>query len=170
MFAPTDAAFVALPPGALTTLLKAENVGLLTQILRYHVVSGAVLSADLTDGLEVETLNGASLAIGVDTTVTVNGIVVLIADVKADNGVIHVIGQVLLPPDLDLPPSIVGIAARGGFNTLVDALQAADLVDALKGEGPFTVFAPTEEAFAKLPNGVLEFLLKNHDILATVLS
>jgi transforming growth factor-beta-induced protein len=164
---------LALPPGALTTLLKAENVGLLTQTLTYHVVSGAVLSTDLTDGLEVASLNGATLAIGVDNTtatVTVNNATVSPADVLADNGVIHVIGQVLLPPDLVLPPSVVEIATSGNFSTLGAALQASGVDADISGPGPFTVFAPTEEAFANLPIGALEFLLRNTDILAAVLS
>lgn len=171
MFAPTDNAFLALPPGALTTLLKAENVELLTTILEYHVVLEPVLlSIELTNGKVVETLNGATLAIGVDnTTVTVNNVTVSAVDVSANNGVIHAIDQVLFPPDLVLPPSVVEIATSGNFSTLGAALQAAGLVDALSGEGPFTVFAPTNEAFAKLPTGVLEFLLRNADILKSLL-
>jgi uncharacterized surface protein with fasciclin (FAS1) repeats len=172
VFAPTDTAFSeSLPPGAVRFLLKDENVGLLTQVVEYHVVEDAILlSADLMDGQEVVTLSGATLAIGVDNmTVTVNNVTVSSADVEADKGVIHVIDQVLLPPDLVLPPSIVDIATSGDYPTLVAALGAADLVATLSGEGPFTVFAPTEEAFAKLPTGALEFLLRNPDILKEIL-
>jgi transforming growth factor-beta-induced protein len=170
VFAPTDAAFELLPPGSVATLLKPENVELLRTILTYHVVVGSVLSSELEDGQQVETVNGATLAIGVDgSTVTVNAIEVSLADVAADNGVIHVVGQVLLPPGLVLPPSIVEIATSGAYPTLVAALGAADLVATLSGEGPFTVFAPTEDAFAKLPIGALQFLLRNPDILKEIL-
>jgi transforming growth factor-beta-induced protein len=176
VFSPTDAAFLALPPEALTTLLKAENVELLTEILTYHVFSGAVLSTDLTDGQEVETLNpAANLTIGVDNTtetvtVTVNNVVVSPADVLADNGVIHVIDQVLLPPGLRLPlPSIVEIATSGDFPTLAAALQSTGLDDVLAGPGPFTVFVPTEGAFAKLPTRYLDLFVRNPVIFASLL-
>ena len=76
-----------------------------------------------------------------------------VADVKASNGVIHAIDTVIMPVDKD----IVTVAGEAGsFNTLAKALQAAGLVETLKGKGPFTVFAPTDEAFAKLPPGTLE--------------
>jgi transforming growth factor-beta-induced protein len=171
VFAPTDAAFAALSPGALTTLLKPDNLQLLTDILTYHVVEGTVLSTDLSDGLEVDTLNpDATLIIGVGTTVTVNNVIVSSPDVLADNGVIHIIDQVLIPPGLVLPLSIVEIATKGDFPTLAIALKAAGLVATLAGEGPFTVFAPNEAAFAKVDSEALNFLLRNTGILATVLS
>jgi uncharacterized surface protein with fasciclin (FAS1) repeats len=88
---------------------------------------------------------------------------VIITDIEASNGVIHVIDSVLLPPSEEAATETMDIvdtaAADGRFTTLVSAVQAADLVDTLKGEGPFTVFAPTDEAFAALPEGTLETLL-----------
>ena len=87
--------------------------------------------------------------------VYINDAEVIITDIMASNGIIHVIDAVLLPKE-----DIVDTAIEDGrFTTLVAALQAADLVETLKGEGPFTVFAPTDDAFAKLPAGTVESLL-----------
>jgi transforming growth factor-beta-induced protein len=98
VFAPTDAAFDALPDGTLADLL-ADPTGELAEILQYHVVSGKVMSGDLTDGMKVETLQGDSIMIEIDgEDVTVNGASVTMADLEAQNGVVHVIDAVLLPP------------------------------------------------------------------------
>ncbi len=97
VFAPTDAAFEALPAGTLDDLLADPEA--LTDVLTYHVVDGDVMSSDLSDGMEVEALNGGTLTIGVDgDTVTVNDATVTSADIVASNGVIHVIDTVLVPP------------------------------------------------------------------------
>jgi uncharacterized surface protein with fasciclin (FAS1) repeats len=97
VFAPTDAAFEALPEGTLEALLLPENRDQLTQILTYHVVEGEVRSTDLASG-EVETLAGAPVSVMVgDTEVTINQATVVAADIEASNGVIHVIDAVLLP-------------------------------------------------------------------------
>ncbi len=99
VFAPTDEAFAALPEGTLETLLEEENLDQLTAILTYHVVPGMVTSEDIEPG-EVETVEGSVLTIAVeDGTVMVNDATVVTADVKASNGVIHVIDTVLLPPE-----------------------------------------------------------------------
>ena len=95
VFAPKDEAFAALPEGTVEALL--EDIPALTAILTYHVVPGAVMSGDLTDGMMAETVNGASVTIGVGDTVTVDGATVIQADIEASNGVIHVIDQVILP-------------------------------------------------------------------------
>jgi uncharacterized surface protein with fasciclin (FAS1) repeats len=101
VFAPIDAAFEDLPEGALDTLAE-DPEGDLRQVLLYHVVQGLVLSTDLSDGMTVETLHGASLTISVtDDGVMVNGANVIQADIMAANGVIHLIDAVLLPPDED---------------------------------------------------------------------
>ncbi|OKH33394.1 beta-Ig-H3/fasciclin [Calothrix sp. HK-06] len=101
VFAPTDAAFAELPQDAVRDLLKPENKEVLVKILTYHVVSGQVLSSDLKSG-EVKSLQGGSIGVKVDpsTGVTVNDAKVVQPDVKASNGVIHVINKVILPPDL----------------------------------------------------------------------
>jgi LPXTG-motif cell wall-anchored protein len=98
VFAPTNEAFDALPEGTLDALL-ADPEGDLAQILLYHVVDGAVMSGDLSDGMEVETLQGETLTIRIEgDTVMVNGSTVVIPDIETANGVIHVIDSVLLPP------------------------------------------------------------------------
>jgi uncharacterized surface protein with fasciclin (FAS1) repeats len=101
IFAPTDAAFAALPAGLLDKLLLPENKELLVKILTYHVVSGQVLAADVTAG-DVATVEGQTITIAVDGGVTVNGANVVTTDVLASNGVIHVIDAVILPPDVDV--------------------------------------------------------------------
>lgn len=100
VFAPTDDAFAALPPGVLDALLLPENKETLAKILTYHVVPGTVLAADVTDG-DVATVEGQSVTLSTADGVTVNGAKVVQADVMADNGVIHVIDAVILPPDVD---------------------------------------------------------------------
>jgi len=99
VFAPTDAAFAALPAGTVEELLKPENKDKLTAILTYHVVAGKVMSGDLSDGMTAATVNGANITIGTTGGVTVNGANVTQADIEASNGVIHVIDAVILPPE-----------------------------------------------------------------------
>ncbi|MCD7059924.1 fasciclin domain-containing protein [Pelagibacterium xiamenense] len=99
VFAPTDAAFAALPEGTLDTLLMPENKDQLTAILTYHVVPGEVMAADVVELSEAETLNGELIEISIDgDTVKINNAQVEVADIEASNGVIHVIDAVLLPP------------------------------------------------------------------------
>ena len=101
VFAPTNAAFDALPEGLLEKLLLPENVAVLTAILSYHVVPGKVMSADVTAG-DVATVEGSTIAITTDGGVKVNGANVVSVDVAASNGVIHVIDQVIVPPTVDV--------------------------------------------------------------------
>jgi len=162
VFAPTDAAFDALPDGTLEALL-ADPTGQLQQILLYHVLEGQVQAADVTNGLTATTLQGADVSFAIDgSTVTINDATIVATDIMASNGVIHVIDAVILPPEeaaADLLDIVDTAIAAGDFDTLVQAVQAAGLEDALRGEGPFTVFAPTDAAFAALPDGTLEALL-----------
>ncbi len=185
VFAPTDEAFAKLPAETLAAAL-ADPEGLLTQVLLYHVVPGKVMSTDLSDGLEAATAQGESVAFTVaDGMAMVNDAHIVAADIETANGVIHVIDTVILPPSIagagasEAPMAEASAAeaaateeaaapaadivdtavAAGNFSTLVAAVQAAGLVDALKGEGPFTVFAPTDEAFAKLPQATIDALL-----------
>lgn len=101
VFAPTDAAFAALPQDALQELLKPENKDILVKILSYHVVPGNVTSTDLKSG-EVKTVEGGPVNVQVDSAkgVTVNDAKVVQPDIKASNGIIHAIDKVILPPDL----------------------------------------------------------------------
>jgi uncharacterized surface protein with fasciclin (FAS1) repeats len=98
VFAPTDEAFSALPAGTVEDLLKPENKDKLAKILTYHVVAGKVLSGDLKDDTKAATVNGAAIAVDLDNGVSINDAKVVTADVAADNGVIHVIDKVLMPP------------------------------------------------------------------------
>ena len=97
VFAPTDEAFAALPEGTVDNLLMPENKDQLVDILSYHVVDGAVMSSDLTDGMEATALNDGTLMIGTEGGVTVNDVNVVTPDIEASNGVIHVIDGVLMP-------------------------------------------------------------------------
>jgi len=98
IFAPTNAAFAALPAGTVEGLLKPESKDKLTSILTYHVVAGNVLSSQLTDGQKVKTLNGQELTVAIKGgVVTINGIKVVAADLAGTNGVIHVVEGVILP-------------------------------------------------------------------------
>ena len=98
VFAPTDAAFAALPAGTVEDLLKPENKDKLIAILTYHVVPGKVMSTDLSEGLMAATVNGAEVTITLADGAKVNGAVISAADILASNGVIHVIDSVILPP------------------------------------------------------------------------
>jgi uncharacterized surface protein with fasciclin (FAS1) repeats len=161
VFAPTDAAFAALPAGTIAALL-ADPTGDLAQILLYHVASGNVLSSDLTDGQIVTTLQGQTVTIDITGgNVFVNGAQVIVADLLAENGVVHVIDAVLLPNLAEpLPATVVDIIVNSDVhNTLEAAVIAAELADDLSGTGPFTVFAPTDAAFAALPAGTIAALL-----------
>ena len=180
VFAPTDAAFAALPAGTLDKLLA--DPAALKQVLLYHVVSGKVTSDQVVTLTSADTVEGSPIAIAVkDGKVYLNGSTqVVTPDVLATNGVIHVIDQVLLPPAAQASPAasasmapagdIVATAkAAGTFGTLLKAAQAAGLVDTLEGPGPFTVFAPTDDAFTALPAGTLDKLLADPAALKKVL-
>ncbi|MEM7112394.1 MAG: fasciclin domain-containing protein [Chloroflexota bacterium] len=179
VFAPTDDAFAALPEGTVEALL-ADPEGTLTQILTYHVVDGAVFAADVV-GLETApTLQGENIEITVDgDSVFLNeSIQVITTDIEASNGVIHVIDNVLLPPTVaaamaeEAAMAEVGTIAEiateaGTFTTLLAALEAAGLAETFASEGEFTVFAPTDNAFAALPEGTVEALLEDPEGLLT---
>ncbi|MEM8943744.1 MAG: fasciclin domain-containing protein [Planctomycetota bacterium] len=171
VFAPTDEAFAKLPAGTIESLLKPENKDQLVNILTYHVVPGKVEAAHVVKLDSAQTVQGSNLPISVEHgKVMVGGVNVVKTDIGCSNGVIHVIDGVLMPPKMGehsaakpapAAGDIVDVAVgAGSFKTLVAAVQAAGLVDTLKGDGPFTVFAPTDEAFGKLPSGTVETLLK----------
>ena len=98
VFAPTDAAFAALPAGTVEDLLKPENKDKLVAILTYHVVPGKVMSTDLTEGMKAKTVQGAEVTITLEGGPKVNGAVISGPDIATTNGVIHVIDAVILPP------------------------------------------------------------------------
>ena len=208
VFAPTNDAFgVALDGLGLTAEELLADTETLTSILTYHVVPGNVLAADVValieeseDGVAmVETLNGASISISLDGggNVVINeSAVVTATDLEADNGVIHVIDAVLLPPsdeeaaaDMEMTEepaaeeaaetseemgSLVDVAMSDeNFSTLVDAVVAAELAETLSTDGPFTVFAPTNDAFATALDDLgltAEELLVDTETLTSILT
>jgi len=160
VFAPTDAAFAALPAGVLDALL-ADPTGALTQVLLYHAVSGLALSTDLTDAMMIQTIQGQNVTVTINANgVFINDAQVIVADILADNGVVHVIDAVLVPANDPEPVTVVDIIVNSADHTTLEtAVIAAGLADDLSGDGPFTVFAPTDAAFAALPAGALDALL-----------
>ncbi len=169
VFAPTDEAFAKLPEGTVANLLKPENKGQLIAVLTYHVVPGKVMARDVVKLSAAATVNGQRVDVKLgDNGVTIDQAHVVKADIDCSNGVIHVIDHVLLPSSSNIPATA---ANAGTFKTLLAAAEAAGLVEALSGEGPLTVFAPTDAAFAKLPAGTVPNLLKpeNKQLLADIL-
>ncbi|UCC31495.1 MAG: fasciclin domain-containing protein [Phycisphaerales bacterium] len=164
VFAPTDDAFAKLPAGILDSLLKDPDR--LGAVLKYHVVPGNVWANDVVKLSSAKTALGQTLAISTGRSVKINDANVIKTDIEASNGVIHVIDTVLLPKN-DIIETARG---AGSFKTLLTALEAAGLTDALRGDGPFTVFAPTDAAFAKLPEGTVEALLSDLPKLKAVLT
>ncbi len=157
VFAPTDEAFAKLPAGTVETLLKPENKNLLASILTYHVVAGKVAAADVVKLTSATTVNGQQVAVDTKDGVKVDNANVVKTDIMCSNGIIHVIDSVIMPESKNIPEVAT---AAGSFKTLLAAVKAAGLAEVLSGDGPFTVFAPTDEAFAKLPAGTVEKLLK----------
>ncbi len=177
VFAPTNDAFAAAIAALGTTPEELlANTDLLTQVLLYHVVPGTFMAEDVAEGLamaaememeglEIASANGQAVTISTDgTNIMIDGANIVATDIVASNGVIHVIDAVILPelateeagmeateePAMEAPAgSIPEIAAAAGtFTTLLAAAEAAGLVDALTNGGPYTVFAPSDEAFA----------------------
>ena len=174
VFAPTDDAFALLGEDTINALL--EDTDTLSNILQYHVAPGYADSTTATEaaGSKVEMVNGDSIALSLDgDTLLVNKVTVTAVDVTADNGIIHVIDAVLIPPTAKGEPTsnIVDTAvAAGSFTTLVAALQATGLDATLADEtGQFTVFAPTDAAFAVLGDDTIAALLEDTDALSNIL-
>jgi uncharacterized surface protein with fasciclin (FAS1) repeats len=200
VFAPTDEAFAALPEGTVEALLN--DIDALTAILTYHVVPGAVTSDQVVKLSSVETLNGASLTITLtgDGKVKIDNALVTVTDIKATNGVIHVIDAVMIPGasgsarqdgtitaasfgsgwvarairngDLNWLTkylSLYTVSRLAGLPTLTTAVKAAGLQNTLMYNGPFTLFGPTEQAFAALPAGTVEALLQDPATLGNIL-
>lgn len=172
VFAPTDEAFGKLPEKTVAALLKPEGREKLQEVLKYHVFAGSVDLAGALKAGEAPTLQGAPVSVSFENgQVKVNEAALLNADIKASNGIIHVIDSVLLPPK---PANDLAAVAKraGNFKTLLTAVEAAGLTDALAGDKALTILAPTDEAFAALPEGTLTSLLKkeNRDQLRSILT
>lgn len=171
VLAPTDSAFAKLPKGTVEDLLKPENREKLQAILKFHVIPGKVGLAGALAAGKAATVLGEPVKIAFSKgQVKVNDASLVDADVRASNGIIHVIDSVLLPP---APKNdIASVAKRAGqFKILIAAVEAAGLGDALSGDSPLTILAPTDEAFKALPKGTVESLLKpgNRDQLREIL-
>ncbi len=137
-----------------------------TFILAYHVYSDEVRSSDIETGF-ITALNGDGIYVEArDDGVTLNkNVNVVQTDILGWNGVIHIIDQVLMPPLRD----ITGIANDNGLNMLLQALETTALLETLQGEGPFTLFAPTDAAFAKLGNATIDALFADIPTLTNIL-
>ena len=158
VFAPTEKAFSRLPKGTLQPLLKPENKEQLKAILTYHVVPGRVFAREAYGLNHAATVNGQRVGITRrDGKLFIGKAQIVATDVNCSNGVIHVIDQVLVPEQTRIP----AVAEKAGqFSTLLAAASASGLAEVLDGDGPFTVFAPTDDAFKALPEGTIETLLK----------
>merc|ERR1719341_565457 len=171
VFAPDNAAFAKLPADLVATL--SGDVELLKKVLLFHVLPGSVMSKDVTNDLTAASVEGTNLRANVylkseyyDGFVTINGKRVYKADIVADNGVIHMVTDVIYP----FPTGNIAEVVTGDerFSTLLAAV-AADLAETLSTGGPFTVFAPTNDAFAKVPKDALDALLADKEALTKVL-
>lgn len=169
VFAPTDEAFAKLPKGKVEELLKPQNKALLQTILKYHVVAGEAKAASVVKLTNAQTLAGQVAPVTVNEKGAFIGKAKIVAtDIECRNGVIHVIDQVIIPETKNIAEVAV---SAGSFKTLVAALQATGLDKAIAEGGPFTVFAPTDAAFAKLPEGTVASLLEKENLpkLAAIL-
>jgi uncharacterized surface protein with fasciclin (FAS1) repeats len=162
VFAPTDAAFAALDPAVLTILTNNVDTKLRNALL-YHVLGAEVLSSDLTDGQTASTLFGQDITVSIDASggVMINNANVVIADIQTLNGVVHVLDAVILPPNATVADVVINSDVH---EILEGAVIAADLAVALSDlAGTFTVFAPTDDAFAAFDAATLAILTDNVD-------
>merc|ERR1712012_914205 len=171
VFAPSNDAFSALPSDLVDTLM--QDTELLKKVLLYHVVSGEVPSNAASNNIKPDSVEGAPLVVNLylkskyyNGFITINGKRVTNADNKADNGLVHFIDGVMMIPQGDL---VDVLAADPKFSTLVTAVKEAGLVDTVKAADAFTIFAPTNEAFAKVPEDTLNSLLADKEALSAVL-
>lgn len=168
VFAPTDDAFEALATALEVDVADLLDLPELADVLLYHVANGRLKAENVVEVERITTLLGEDVKVNVTPEgVFINEAKIIIADIKAENGIIHVIDDVLIPEEM---PDIVDIAIGAGqFDTLVGALRATGLDEILRGDGPFTVFAPTDEAFEQLPSWLLRYLIRNPAYLKQVL-
>ncbi|MCJ8501860.1 fasciclin domain-containing protein [Desulfatitalea alkaliphila] len=179
VFAPTDNAFAAIPATALNDLVTAANKAPLRDILLYHVFDGEVRATEALmlaqAGESVPMLNGDLLALDLDggnLVLNIDGTspaTVVITDIVTSNGVIHVIDTVLSPAD-GKGTIVDKLINLGNYTTLVFAVQTAGLEGAISGPGPLTLFAPTDEAFAKIPSATINALLADIPTLTDLLT
>jgi len=173
VFAPTNEAFERLPQSTVDALIA--NPELLKKVLLYHVVPAEVRSSAITeDDTLVDSAEGSKLRVNVymkkfyyDGFITVNGKRVSRTDVTASNGVVHFITDVI---DVFANEDCTEVLTKDGrFGTLLTAVTKANLVETLQGEGPFTIFAPTDSAFQKIPADTLDAVLADDKLLSSTL-
>jgi len=173
VFAPTDDAFAKLDPALVSSLLTDPSLkSTLSDILTYHVVAGEYTAKDL--GFDVmDMFNGESTTrylttvLGTDLRIDItpfgvmidNSVMVTMPDVKASNGIVHIVDSVILPPD-----DIVDTAIGAGLSSLATAVTEAELIETLRSAGPFTVFAPVDAAFAELGEETIATLFDDANI------
>jgi len=158
IFAPTNEAFEALPEELVDTLRSAEGADMLRSILAYHVTTPALASSQLLSRRSVGTVNGQPIEIGREGPLSIGPATLVASDIAFDSGVVHVIDRVLVP---ELEPITTIASNATALSTLVAAVDAAGLLEQLGPEnGPWTVFAPLDSAFAALPEGALDDLLQ----------
>ncbi|XP_069115669.1 transforming growth factor-beta-induced protein ig-h3-like [Argopecten irradians] len=166
IFAPSNAAFAKLPASLMATL--GSDVNALANVLKYHVVSGSVRKQDASNEAQLDTLAGKKIRLNIYNhthKVTAEGSTITRFDLQASNGYVHILDTVMLPPE----GSIVDlVAGNSELSTLLSKVQSANLVSALQGDG-LTVFAPTNDAFARLGSGVLDHLANNPKLLKEIL-
>jgi uncharacterized surface protein with fasciclin (FAS1) repeats len=153
----------------LDQLLDPANIDILQKVLTFHVVAGEVFAGDLQDGGTATTVQGQDLTFDLSgQTPQVNGVNIIDTDIAVENGVIHVVDGVLLP-EFDIVETAI---LTESTSTLVAAVAAGDLVETLKGEGPFTVFAPINAAFEALGTDRLDVVLDpaNQALLQKILT
>jgi len=167
VFAPLNSAFEALPEELLNNLQDPAWVSHLTATLGAHVLDSVVLSTDITEDTTVTTLLGQEIAVTADP-VTVGGATVVTPDLPADNGVVHVIDGVI--PPTWLSTTTTDALSAAGFTTLVSLLETAELDTTVNEGGPWTIFAPTNEAIAAIPEAVTSCLVENAEWLTNVLT
>ena len=158
VFAPTDDAFAALPAGLIDNLLENPG-GALTNILLQHVAAGTALSTDLSDGDAIPSLFGEDLNVVINADgVFIDGAKVTMADIPADNGVVHVIDAVIVPEG-NFNTIMDIVTTSDAHNTLQTVLNLSGLNATLNGPGSFTLFAPTDDAFSAIPQDIIDALL-----------
>ena len=164
LFAPTDAAFNLLPAGTVAALLA--DIPALTDILKHHVIGASVMSSALSNNQVVTTLLGTDVTVTINSTgVFIDNAQVIVADILADNGVVHVIDAVLIPT-----ASIYDIVSNSSnHTTLKVAIDACALNGVLSDPGSLTLFAPTDAAFDLLPAGTVTALLADIPLLTDIL-
>jgi len=164
VFAPNDDAFAKIPKPVLDMIIKDKEM--LKGILLYHVVGKNLDAASVLKEKKLETAAKIDLLVTTkDGAAFVNGKKIIKTDIKANNGIIHVVEDVIQPPK-----NLVEVAKENKFNTLLTAVKAAGLEETLAKGGPFTVFAPTDEAFAKIDKKTLEAVLADKALLTKILT